>query len=43
MSNYSAINNYNIYLVENQLNINIIDYVNDDKYKIYFTNNVLKI
>jgi hypothetical protein len=29
MSSYSAINNYNTYLVENQLNINIIDYVKE--------------
>ena len=29
MSSNSAINDYNTYLVENQLNINIIDYVKE--------------
>ena len=29
MSSYRAINDYNTYLVENQLNINIIDYVKE--------------
>ena len=31
MSSYTTINEYNTYLVENQLNINIIDYVNSKK------------
>ena len=34
MSSYTTINKYNTYLVENQLNINIIDYVEINKLNI---------